>query len=160
MLQILLLTLVMGAALVLLAAAWRAEKRLGIITAVLISGSCAALIAALVMQLATPADTLDPQQVVVELEVIRPLENGTRLAGHIENRSAARINRMLLNVQLADCNGARCNTLTEVAQPLLLQVPAGKRYPFSLVVDINSGQFAEATGELRWQARASAIEIY
>lgn len=160
MLQILLLILVIGAALVLLSAAWRAEKRLGIITAVLVAASCAAMLIVLLRQLTTAPVVLDPKQVTVMLEQVRPLENGTRVAGHIENRSDSRINRMMLVVSAAECNGDACRTLVEVAQPLLLQVPAGKRYPYSLVVDIDSSQFAGISGELRWQATVDAIEIY
>lgn len=154
MAQIFLLLVVLVAALVLLVNAWRTEKRLFAVTALIVAVTAGAMTSVLTLQLLSPADELDPEQVTITLHEARPSENGVRFSGHIENHSDHRISSVLLRVQALVCTDEECVVEREEMVELLIQVPAAGGYPFNVV-----GRLMGLQGRTNLQWRLEPVRI-
>jgi len=157
MAQIFLLLVVLVAALVLLVNAWRTEKRLFAATALVVAVTAGVMTSVLTLQLLSPADELDPEQVTITLHEARPSENGVRFSGHIQNHSDRRVNAVLLRAQALSCTDEECVVEREDTVELLIQVPAGGGYPFNVVSRLMGLQ---GRTDLQWRLEPVRITTY
>ncbi|PKM22719.1 MAG: hypothetical protein CVV10_02825 [Gammaproteobacteria bacterium HGW-Gammaproteobacteria-14] len=157
MAQIFLLLMVLVAALVLLINAWRTEKRLFAVTALVVAVTAGVMTSVLTLQLLSPADELEPEQITITLHEARPSENGVRFSGHIQNHSDRRINALSLRAQALICIAEECKVEREDTVELLIHIPAKAGYPFSVVSRLMDLQ---GRTDLQWQLEAVRITTY
>ena len=73
---------------------------------------------------------LDPAQVVIELGSANVTGAGWRLTGFVSNTGDSDVASLVVRAQVKDCREEPCALLDEREFSLLLNVPAGQRYPF------------------------------
>ena len=103
---------------------------------------------------------LDPEQVVIELGSANVTGAGWRLTGFVTNTGDTDVASLVVRAQVKDCRDAPCTLVDEREFPLLLNIPAGQRYPFryalhniSLPADLETPQWSlEVVGALGYPA--------
>lgn len=73
---------------------------------------------------------LDPEQVVIELGSANVTGAGWRLTGFVTNTGDTDVASLVVRAQVKDCREMPCKLIDETEFPLLLNIPAGQRYPF------------------------------
>lgn len=157
MVHILLLLMVLIAALVLLANSWKAEKRLFAATALVVVLTAGAIIGALGLQMLKPPALLGPSQISVTLDSARVVESGVRIAGQLHNLSTERVSAVRLKVTALTCIADDCAELGQKQIDVVMQIPQGNSYPFSIVAPIT--RLPENT-ELSWRVEPVKITVY
>lgn len=81
---------------------------------------------------------LDPAQVVIELGSANVTGAGWRLTGFVSNTGESNVASLVVRARVKDCRETPCKLVDEREFPLLLNIPAGQRYPFRQALhDIN-----------------------
>lgn len=157
MVHILLSLIVLTAALMLLVNSWKAEKRLFAATALVVVLTAGAIIGVLGYQMLRPPTLLDPGQISITLDSARVGENGVRIAGQLFNSSAERVSAVRLQVTALLCEADQCTEVERQQVDVLIQIPAGKSYPFSAVARI--GELPD-NANLSWRVEPVKITVY
>ena len=157
MAQILLSLIVLIASLILLINSWKAEQRLFVVTALVVLLTAGSISGVLVYQALKPPALLDPSQISITLDSARAGENGVRISGQLHNRSTERVSAVRLRVTALTCKADDCNEAGQKQVDVLIQIPAGKSYPFSTVAPISG---LPENADLSWRVEPVKVTIY
>lgn len=155
MLQILLLSSVLFAAIAVLYASHRAGHTLFVRISAGFALVSAAILAGLAWELTHPPAPTDPSSITISIDQVRQLEHGYRLGGTISNSGDKPVSQVTANVILSECSTSPCTVLDQQEVTLLIHVPAGGRYPLAHVIDMPAHTVAQPS----WRADVQSARV-
>lgn len=143
---------------VLLWSSWRLDRRL---FALVCAVTVITLVGGFIVFHDGGEDTtaLPPDQISLSLDSRHATESGVRLTGTLENRGERPVAQVLIRVRALACadDGDDCSEYASAPLELRMQVPSGKRYPFSSMVRLPPDSADET---YRWVLEVESVRGY
>ncbi len=133
--RLLLVLTVVIAVVALLVASWQRGKRVFLITASVTTVAAIFLIYGIVKPGKHDQITLPPEQIRLEITDIADSESGVRFSGRLFNDSELDLAGVTLRTEALSCEQSlqNCKPIETQEQQLLIFIPTGRDYRFSLV---------------------------
>lgn len=155
--RFLLIAVVILAVAVLLRGSWQAGRRPFYLTLSAVTVAALLFIAAWLFTERERQVAVDPSTVQVSIEQVRVTETGFRLVGDVANLGEQAVSGLRVRAQALHCPPASaCKVVHQQEVSVLMHIPAGGRYPLSLLVDRPTQPITPD----RWRVSVLSVEAY